>query len=127
MDLAGTTSQTINVPVIGDTLSESNETFFVNLTRAVNANIVAAQGTGTILDDDALPALTIADARGTELDAGARNMTFNVRLSVPSGRTVTVNYATADGSAVAGSGSDQSRARPTCSMVQSVTAQSRAP
>jgi len=100
---AGTTNLTVNVPVIGETLSESNESFFVNLTRAVNANIVTAQGVGTILDDDVLPGLSINDARGTELNAGARNMVFTMRLAVPSGRTVTVDYSTADGTAVAGS------------------------
>ena len=99
----GTTTQSINVPVIGDRLSESNETFFVNLSLAVNANIVVAQGVGVILDDDDLPTLAINDVRGAELSAGARNMTFNVRLSVPSGRPVAVSYASADGTAVSGS------------------------
>ncbi|MEY2409547.1 MAG: large repetitive protein [Verrucomicrobiota bacterium] len=99
----GTTNQTINVPVMGDTLSESNETFLVTLSLPVNANIVTFQATGTILDDDALPALVISDARGVELNAGARNLTFNLRLSVPSGRAVLVDYATADDTAVAGS------------------------
>jgi len=35
---AGQPSQTIAVPVIGDTLNESNETFFVNVSGVVNAN-----------------------------------------------------------------------------------------
>ena len=99
----GVTNLTVNVPVIGDTLSESNEYFFLNLTKALNANILSAQGVGTIVDDDALPALSINDARGAELNAGSRAMVFNVRLSVPSGRTVLVDFVTADGTATAGS------------------------
>lgn len=99
----GVTNLAINVPVIGETMSESNETFFVNLRGAVNANVVVAQGVGTILDDDWLPALSIGDARAAELNAGARAMVFRVRLSVPSGRAVTVDYATVDGTAAAGS------------------------
>jgi hypothetical protein len=49
---SGITSQTITVNVIGDTLLEQNDTFFVNLTNAVNATIADTQGVGTLLNDD---------------------------------------------------------------------------
>jgi hypothetical protein len=49
---AGETSKPITVIINGDTLSEPNETFFVNLTTATNATIAKGQGVGTILDDD---------------------------------------------------------------------------
>jgi CSLREA domain-containing protein len=49
---AGITTQTITVSVVGDTVVEGNETFFVNLSSPANATIAAAQGTGTIVDDD---------------------------------------------------------------------------
>ncbi len=49
--LAGETNKTVVVPVIGDTNSEPNETFFVNLTSPTNAVLARAQSTGTILDD----------------------------------------------------------------------------
>jgi hypothetical protein len=48
----GQTSKTVRVQVKGDTAAEANETFFVNLSSAVNATIAAAQGQGTILNDD---------------------------------------------------------------------------
>jgi CSLREA domain-containing protein len=48
----GITAQTITVNVIGDTASEPNETFFVNLSAPANATLAAAQGTGTIVDDE---------------------------------------------------------------------------
>jgi len=48
----GQTSKTVSVPVKGDLLKEANETFFVNLSGAVNAAIGDAQGLGTILNDD---------------------------------------------------------------------------
>jgi hypothetical protein len=38
--------------VIGDTVVEGNESFFVNLTSATNATIADGQGIGTIVDDD---------------------------------------------------------------------------
>ena len=50
----GATSQTITVSVVGDTVPEPNETFVVNLSNAANATIAVAQGTGTIVNDDAV-------------------------------------------------------------------------
>ncbi len=48
----GETSKTISVPVFGDTLSERDENFFVNLANATGATIADAQGRGLILNDD---------------------------------------------------------------------------
>ena len=56
----GQTSQTISVPVIGETLPEANETFFVNLSGATNATISDNQGVGTITNDDAIVDAVIA-------------------------------------------------------------------
>ena len=97
----GVTTQTITVPVIGDTLNEANETFFVNLSAPGNATILDGQGLGTITNDDAVPSLSIGDVTVTEGNSGTVNATFTVSLSTASGQTVTVNYATADGTAVA--------------------------
>jgi hypothetical protein len=49
----GVSTRPITVVVTGDTASESDETFFVNLTNASNAGIIDAQGQGTIVNDDA--------------------------------------------------------------------------
>jgi uncharacterized repeat protein (TIGR01451 family) len=51
----GDTSETINVSVVGDTLDEPDETFFVNLSNPQNATISDGQGVGTIEDDDGAP------------------------------------------------------------------------
>jgi uncharacterized repeat protein (TIGR01451 family) len=48
----GTNSQTLRVRVRGNTVNESNETFFVNLTAPVDATIARAQAVGTITNDD---------------------------------------------------------------------------
>ena len=48
----GTLTQLISVPVMGDTLIEPNETFFVNLSAPVNATLSRSQGVGTIVDDE---------------------------------------------------------------------------
>jgi len=97
----GVTSQTITVPVVGDTLDEANETFVVNLSGATNATIADSQGVGTITDNDPSPTLAINDVTVTEGNTGTANAVFTVTLSAVSGQTVTVNYATANGTAVA--------------------------
>ncbi len=98
---AGTTTRQITVAVVGETLSEATEQFTVNLSNASGALIVGGTGTGSILDNDPLPSLSINNVTVTEGNTGTTNATFTVTLSVASGRTVTVNYATADVTAAA--------------------------
>lgn len=98
----GATTATLNVSIVGDALFEEDETFFVNLTNADNATIGLDQAIGTILNDDAIPAITIADASATEGDNGTTPLTFTVTLSAPSGLPVAVEFATAPGTATAG-------------------------
>lgn len=100
---AGTTQQTVSINVVGDTLDETNETFNFTLSNPTNATLGDATAIGTITDNDAQPALAIADATITETNAGSTNVTLTVSLSAASGRSVTVDYATANGTATAGS------------------------
>jgi CSLREA domain-containing protein len=100
----GPLTQTISVPVLGDTLDEFDETFIVTLSSPTNATIADNQGIGTILDNDDMTALlSIDDVTITEGDSGEVNAVFTVTMSTGSGKTVTVQYATADGTATAGS------------------------
>ena len=48
----GTTSRTIPITVISDTVKESNETFFVDLSSPSKATIARRRGQGTISNDD---------------------------------------------------------------------------
>jgi hypothetical protein len=48
-------TQTLTVPILGDTAVEATETFVVNLANATNAVIGDAQGLGTIVNDDVPP------------------------------------------------------------------------
>ncbi|WP_223574899.1 putative Ig domain-containing protein [Xanthomonas citri] len=100
---AGSSSATFTVLVNGDTLAEPNETFFVNVSNVTGATVSDGQGLGTIVNDDAQPALSIDDVSVNEGSSGTTTATFTVSLSAASGQTVTVNYATADGTATAGS------------------------
>jgi hypothetical protein len=95
---AGTTSQQILVPVLGDNIAEADETFSVTLSNPVNATLGTATGTGTITNDD-LPGLSVGNVTARE----GTNAVFTVTLAPAVAGPVTVNYATANGTATAGS------------------------
>ena len=94
--LGGTQVQTVTVPVEGDRLDEPNETFRLVVT---GSEVRDGEGVATILDDDLPPSVGVADAAPAPEGA---NASFAIGLSAPSGRTVTVAFATANASAVAG-------------------------
>jgi uncharacterized repeat protein (TIGR01451 family) len=100
---AGSTVAYARVLLNGDLLTETNETFLVNLSSPVNATIADNRALGTILNDDTAPALSVNDLSITEGNAGTRNLAFTVTLSKASGQSISVNYATANGTAQAGS------------------------
>jgi len=98
----GETSKTITVPVNGDNQVELNETFFLNLSnlQANGSNVTLAdnQGQGTINNDDSA-SIAITDVTITEGNSGTTNAVFTVTLSNAVDTAVTVNYATANGTA----------------------------
>jgi PKD repeat protein/DNA/RNA endonuclease G (NUC1) len=98
----GQTSQSITVPINGDRLDEIDENFSLNLISPVNATIADGTGVGTIIDNDPAPSLSLNDPTITEGDSGNQNLVFDVNLSAASGKTVKVNYSTANGTATAG-------------------------
>lgn len=95
----GETQKTIALTVIGDTVLEPNETFFVNLRGTTGAAILDAQGLGTIKDK---LSLSIDDVTLPEGDSSSTNAVFTVRLSDQSTETVRVDYATVDETTKAG-------------------------
>jgi uncharacterized repeat protein (TIGR01451 family) len=96
----GDITSTISITVVGDTLYEIDETFFVNLSNPSNAIIVDGQGQGTIIDDDPAP---IASFGGTPYSVGEWEITttITVTLDAISSVTATVNYSVSDGTATA--------------------------
>ncbi len=98
----GETSKTILIPVRGDRVFEYDESFRVQLSNPTKGvNIANGTGYVTITDDE--PRVGITDAAVAEGNAGTTAFTFTVGLSAAADLPVTVNYATADGSATAGS------------------------
>jgi hypothetical protein len=98
---AGEISKTLTVLVNGERLGEMNETFFVNLSNPSSARVYVGQGAGMIVDDD--PRISIGDVSALEGNDGTTELTFTLTLSTASDVPVTVAYATADGTAEAGS------------------------
>ncbi|MGI9213104.1 MAG: Calx-beta domain-containing protein, partial [Methylococcaceae bacterium] len=101
----GQTSQTIQIPIVGDTTVEQDESFRVNLSNPVNVNLGNERSAQvTIINDDVvLPTISISGTTITEGNDGTRNAELTVNLSAASSQTITVNYTTQDGSAIAGS------------------------
>lgn len=91
--------KTLAVKVKGDTVDENNETVLLTLSDPVNTTIASGstQTTGTINDDDAEPTLSIDPGPTVAEDATPAN--FTVKLNPASGREVTVNFTTANGTA----------------------------
>ncbi|MBK8070287.1 MAG: S8 family serine peptidase [Rhodanobacteraceae bacterium] len=99
------TSQTVNVAINNDALDEDDETFTLTLsalTAVGNVTPGTLVATGTILDDDLPPVISISNPSQPEGNGGLTPMSFQVSLSAASGRDVSFTRATADGSATVG-------------------------
>lgn len=117
----GVTLQTVTVVVHGDVRFEGDETVSLVLSSPVGATLNDASGSGTIANDDALPSLAISDVTVAEGNAGTTDAILTVALDAPSALPVTVHYATADGTGMAGS--DYTSSQGTLTFAPGVTSQ----
>jgi len=101
-------TQTVNVPVLNDTLVENNETFdftLTNFSAGARTGNTGAAATGTIVDDGDIYSISIANAVPFSIVEGA-NASFTVSVDASTldpthgvVGPVTVSYTTTDGSA----------------------------
>lgn len=101
---AGSTSGIIAVTVHGDTTTEPDETFTLQLSGASGGTLAATVATGTIQNDDGVtPMFSIGNVTQAEGNSGTSSFVFTVSSNVnaPAGG-FTLNVDTADASAVAG-------------------------
>ena len=117
--IPGDISETFNIPILADTVDEVNEVFSVTLSSPSNAVINDVLGQFTIVDDDAVPSVSLADAASTNENAGSTNLVAS--LSAASQKTITVDYATSNGTATAGA--DYTAATGTITFAAGVTTQ----
>ena len=98
-----TRTQTVFVPIVDDAFWEETEWFYLQLSNVTNATLpgdaATYRATATVRDDDRRPSLRVADARVDEGDAADAEMAFVVSMSDAIDRLVSVDYATADGTA----------------------------
>jgi hypothetical protein len=99
---ADETMGTIVVEVLGDPGLERKETFRVNLSNQVDVSLGDLQSTVTILNDDLQPSIAIDDVTVAEPNRGISQVQFTVSLSAPAPSPVQIDFASQDGTAVAG-------------------------
>jgi hypothetical protein len=99
---AGETAKTVPVTIIGDPEPTPNLTFLMKLTTPVNAVVSDASATVTLVNTHGPMSIAIRDA--FTVAGPSASLSFPVTLSAPvaTGHTVSVHYATANGTAVAG-------------------------
>ena len=93
----GVTSQNIPVTVLADAVDEVNETVTVTLSNPSEVTLNDATGVLTITDDDNAPGISIADLTTSD-EAGVPHL-VTVSLSAASSQSITVDFATANGTA----------------------------
>jgi Calx-beta domain len=97
--LSNEVTKTISIATLSDALIEPNETMVVNLSSPTGGAVIGTgQGTGTIIDDTSLLSVSAVSA----VSEGAL-LSFTISRTGATGTPATVNYATSDGTALAGS------------------------
>jgi hypothetical protein len=96
----GQTTAQIALPVHDDAIDEDAETFSIVLDSVSDGiQLARPQATGTITDDGAAPAASVTGSSVDEGDTGLTDAVVHVHQSHPSAQSVTVDVATADGTA----------------------------
>ncbi|MBL1178951.1 beta strand repeat-containing protein, partial [Pantanalinema sp. GBBB05] len=96
---AGQSFVDVLVDPINDTIAEGDETIQLSLATGDYNLGSTTSGNVTILANDPTIRITPVTLSQVEGDSSSSNSTFTVELSNPSDEVVTVNYATADGTA----------------------------
>lgn len=96
----GEVEKPIVVLVNGDTVDETQETFFLDISNVQNATVSSSRGNGFINDDDG-PTISINDVSITEGNSGTKAATFTLTLSGSSVESIAIRVTTSPGTATA--------------------------
>ena len=102
----GETFKTLTIPIINDSVIDPNEVFTVVLTNATGGASLGEEATATVtIDDDeiAQPGQFNLEASTASFDENAGTVSLTVNRTGGSDGSVSVTYATANGTALAGS------------------------
>lgn len=102
----GETSKTVRIATYEDTRVEAPEVLRVTLSTPVNGTLAQSSADITIIDNDAPAGIPSISIGSLVVDEAAGVARFVVSLDKPAGGTVSVGFATTDGSALAGSSGD---------------------
>ena len=94
----GVVTATVSVPIIGDSVDESDETFLLELSAPRLLRLVDSAAIGTVVDDD--PGFWIDDRPGAWEDVGS--MVFTVQRDHTSAAGVAVEYRFGSGGSAVG-------------------------
>ena len=112
---AGTSPDAV---AVGDFNGDGRPDVVTSNSSSDNVSVLLNDGTWPATDT---PSITVNDVTVTEGNSGTTAATFTVSLSAAYGQPVTIHYATADGSAIAGS--DYQAASGTLTFAPGVTSQ----
>ncbi len=101
----GEVVRSFNIPIIEDTLDETDETVSITLSNPSIGVFLTPTPTAvlTILDNDNPPTIAIEDVSQNEGNLGTNQFSFRISLSNASGLPISVDYITAQGTATASS------------------------
>jgi Ca2+-binding RTX toxin-like protein len=101
---AGATTATVTIDPTADGTFEVDEDVALALAKGTGYNVGTATAvTSTILNDDLLPAISIADVTIVEgIDGSSTKALVTVSLDRISSQSISVNYATSNATAIAG-------------------------
>src|SRR5262249_13293028 len=95
---AGTRSTQVNVTVLGNTVSQPNREFFLQISNPSQGTLGRSQGNAWIIDDDAAASGVLVDSNiyasiddATNFDVSGNNETFTVYLNAPAPVDETIN------------------------------------
>lgn len=97
---AGTSAVELDYAIVGDSIREADETFTLVISDPQNVRVGDGGAKITITNDDPVPQLVMGGVSVVEGDSGTSSMVFTVALQGATDQTVTVNFASSDGTAV---------------------------
>jgi Ca2+-binding RTX toxin-like protein len=101
---AGETQAKVTIAPSDDTTAEGTETVILTLAAGTGYKLgTNTTGTLSLFDNETQPTISVNNVSQNEGDSGTTNFGFNLTLSTASTQTISVQYATADGTATAGS------------------------
>lgn len=98
---SGQTVGYVRVNIIGDSIVEDNEDFYLRLFAAQQGHLLDSVATATIINDDSAQGISIGDGAVVEGNTGRKNMYFSIQLAQASKSFITIHYATMNGTATA--------------------------